>query len=376
MARSVFYFIDSTQLGGTEEALLLLLEHLDRSAWRPTLLCHDGPGIRELPRRAAALDVEVQTMCALPLGWTGISRVPAFVRELRRRRPLVFHAHLSWPLAAKYPLLASVLAGTPATIATVQLFPDFRLDRSNYLQERFLSRRVSRYIAVSRDIASRLAGTLGWPSSKIEVIHNGVAVDRLAARFDPELRRQLAAGEDTPIVLAVGRLDPQKGLDILLRAVPHVPRARFVIAGDGPERSRLEAQARAAGVLARVSFLGRRADVPELLAASDLFVLPSLYEGSSLALLEAMAAGKPVVTSAIAGTNELLTNQETGLLVAPGDPDALAAGLRRVLRDAELRDRLGTAARTCVAERFSAADVADRVTRVYERVLRSNRNGG
>jgi glycosyltransferase involved in cell wall biosynthesis len=121
--------------------------------------------------------------------------------------------------------------------------------------------------------------------------------------------------------------------------------------------------------------LGHRKDIPSLLGASDIFVLPSLYEGSSLAVLEAMAAGKAVVASRIGGTDELVVHDESGLLVPPSDPAALAAAVRRLLDDVSLRQRLGSAARDRVQRHFSAAVVADRTSRLYDELLAERAHG-
>jgi glycosyltransferase involved in cell wall biosynthesis len=369
VSRSVYYFTDSREMGGAEQALLILIENLDLRVWRPTLLYNDTPAVAPLTHRARQLGAAVQPVPAMPLGLKGGRRVPALARMLRRARPSVFHAHLSWPLAAKYPLVSAVLARIPAIVTTVQLFPEFRLDRSNYLQERLLATGVGRYIAVSQDVAKRLTETFRWPPQKIEVIHNAVQPERFRRPADPELRRQLTGGREGPLLLTAARLDPQKGLDVLLKAAVRVPAARFVLAGEGPERMRLQSQASELGISDRVLFLGYRTDIPELLAVSDVFVLPSLYEGSSLALLEAMAAGKPVVSSAIGGTDEIIVHAKSGLLVPPANVEALAGALRQVLSDPLLRVKLGTAARFRVNRHFSASVMAKRVTRVYEDLL-------
>lgn len=369
MARSVYYYSDARQLGGAEQALLILIENIDHRAWRPTLLLAASPEATLLAQRAHELSAEVRPVAPMPLGLTGARRVPRLVRELRRARPDVFHAHLSWPLAAKWALAAAVLAHVPAIVATVHLFPDYPLDRSNFFQGRVLARFVGRYVAVSDDIAARLARRLRWPAKKIEVIHNGVSLDRFARPVDPALRAQLAGRTERIVFLTVARLDEQKGHDVLLRAAARIPEARFVLAGDGPERPRLEREAHDLGLGEQVAFLGHREDVPDLLAASDAFVLPSLYEGTPLAVLEAMAAGKPVISSAIHGTDELVVDGETGLLVPPRDPEALAATLRRILDDPSLRARLGVAARERAERRFPASRAAERVVRLYQDLL-------
>jgi glycosyltransferase involved in cell wall biosynthesis len=369
VARSICFYTDSRIVGGAERAMFMLLGSLDRAEWEPALLLDEAPGTEDLAARAAQLGVPVEFVPPMPLGLGGLRRVPAFVRLLRRRRPDVFHAHLSWPLAAKYALLAAVLARVPAVVATVQLIPEFEPSRSSALQLRFLSRRVDRWIAVSRAIADELADRFRFPPEKIDVVYN--AVD--AGRFDaPGAGSPPEIGADgRPLVLSVARLDEQKGHSVLLAAAVEIPEAVFLMAGDGPLRTELEDEAKRLGVADRAKFLGNREDIPALLAASDVFVLPSLYEGSSLAVLEAMASRRAVVSSAIPGTDELIEDGETGMLVPPGDSAALAAALRRLLSDAKLRESLGERARDGVAVRFAPAETARLVTQAYEAALGS-----
>src|SRR4029453_11595231 len=142
------------------------------------------------------------------------------------------------------------------------------------------------------------------------------------------LRAELIAGRPDYVILTPARLHPQKGHEYLLAAAAQIPDATFVLAGDGPLRSELEVRARELGIAGRCLFLGERADVPDLLAAADLFVLPSLFEGLPVSILEAMAAGRPVVATAIGGTDEVVTTEQTGLLVPPRDPVAIAAAIR------------------------------------------------
>jgi glycosyltransferase involved in cell wall biosynthesis len=370
MARSVYYFTDSRQSGGAEAALLLLIANLDRGEWRPTLLYAPSPSLEPIADAARELGAAARAVPGLSPGLGGARRLTAFVRELKRERPAVFHAHLSWPLAARFPLAAAVVARVPAVVATFHLFPPTPLRRTTLLQGRMLAAGMGRAIAVSQAIAASLDDVLGWAPHKIEVIRNGIDIERFRKRPDPELRRALTAGSDDVVFVTPARLDPQKGIDVLLRAARAVDGARFVIAGTGAERARLESQAAALGVHERVRFLGHRADVPELLAASDAFVLPSLFEGTPLALLEAMAAGKPVVSSAIPGTDELVVDGETGLLVQAGDPEALADALRRIVAEPELRARLGAAGRRRAEAEHSAVDTTRRVAAVYDEVLR------
>jgi glycosyltransferase involved in cell wall biosynthesis len=373
MARSVYFFTDSRESGGAEAALLLLLEHLDRSEWRPTLLHDAVPALAPVADAARELGAAVRAVRCPAVGWEGARRMPYLVRELRRARPAVFHAHLSWPLAARYALASAVAARIPAVVATFHLFPPAPLSRLARLQMRLLAPRVGRAVAVSQAIATSLRAVLHWPEGKIEVIRNGVPIERFRRLPDPELRRMLDGGSGDFVVLTTARLDPQKGLDVLLRAAAAVHDVRFAIAGAGPLRTRLEQEAAMLGLGERVLFLGHRPDVPALLAASDVFVLPSLFEGTPLALLEAMAAGKPVVASAIAGTDEIVEDGETGLLFPAGDAIALANALRRLVAQPGLRAELAAAGHRKAEAVFSAASSSEHVVAVYEQLLQGGR---
>jgi glycosyltransferase involved in cell wall biosynthesis len=368
VARSTFFYTDSRVLGGAENAMFMLLASLDRAEWEPTLLLEDAAGTEPLAERAAALGVPVRRVAPLPLGLTGARRVPVLARLLRRERPEVFHAHMSSPVACKWGLAAAVLARVPAVLGTVQVGEYEPPDRSAYWQLRILARGVDRYLAVSQDIAGELVEKLGWPAEKIEVSYNAVDMARVEVEAPRGLREDLG-GEGRPLVLTPARLDAQKGHRVLFEAIAQVPDALFLLAGEGPEREELEALVREQGIGDRVRFLGRREDVPQLLAACDVFALPSLYEGSSLAVLEAMAARIPIVSSAIGGTDELIADGRSGLLVPPGDAEALAVALRRVLEDESLRRSLATHARERVEAGLTREQMASRVTGVYRELL-------
>jgi starch synthase (maltosyl-transferring) len=369
VARSIFFYTDSRVLGGAENAMFMLLESLDREAWDPTLLLDDAPGVEPLEERAAALGVPVERVAPLPLGLAGARRLPGLARFLARRRPQVFHAHMSSPVACKYALAAAVLARVPAVLGTVQVGEYDPPDRLAYWQLWALARGVGAYLAVSRAIAAELVGPLGWPAGKVQVSYNAVEPSRFAVEAPAGRRAELGGDDGAPLVLVPARLDAQKGHGTLLRAAVDVPAAVFVLAGEGPERAALEALAADLGVGDRVRFLGRRDDIPELLAACDVFALPSLYEGSSLAVLEAMAARRPIVSSAIPGTDELIEDGRTGLLVPPGDAGGLAAALRRLLGDPELAARLANAARERVELDLTRTAMTTRVEGVYRRLL-------
>jgi glycosyltransferase involved in cell wall biosynthesis len=169
--------------------------------------------------------------------------------------------------------------------------------------------------------------------------------------------------------VTVARLVSQKGHEVLLQALTALPEVTALFAGDGPLRGELELRARQLGVADRTVFLGNVQDVPGLLARADLFVLTSVNEGLPLSILEAMAAGLAVVATRVGGTPEVVVDEGTGLLVAPGDPGSTAAAIRRLMKDDGLRDRLGRNGQLVVRERFRAERMVEDVITLYEELL-------
>jgi glycosyltransferase involved in cell wall biosynthesis len=358
MSRTVVHFTDASIFGGAEQMILTLLAGLDHGHWSPILLHHDEAGLAELidgSRRLNVRTVEVprhQTRRA----------IGSFLRQVR---PTIFHAHLNWPLACSDGLVAAALSWVPGVVATQQLFVRIQ-SRRRILRHRLLSLAVDRYIAVSHHMATLLREVCVFGARKVLVVHNGIPLPPFERKSRIDLRRSLAGGEDRPIVLTLARLAPQKGIGFLIEAAARVPEALFAVAGDGPERAALEAKADVFGVRDRVLFLGHRRDTPDLLASCDLFVLPSLYEGLPVSVLEAMASAKPVVATAVGGTDEAVEDAVTGLLVPPSDPGALAEAIRKVIADRPLAERLGAEGLRRVRREFSAESVAARTAEIYQ----------
>ncbi len=371
MPRTVVYFTDSDGFGGAEQALLTLAAGIDRRRWHPVLVFHPGPGTRTLQRAARTMDIGLRAVPRVE-GRLAALGVAQLTRTLRAIGPAVFHAHLNWPLACRFGLAAAILAGVPAIIATEHSFVEIPWRRSR-LAQRALATGIDRYVAVSEDLARRLRQGLGFPAHKIEVVHNGIALHLFDRRPHPDLRGAWTGGHPRPVVLAIARLHPQKGVHYLLEAAALVPQAIIVVAGDGPQRGALEAEAQRLGLGDRTIFLGYRQDVGDLLASCDLFVLPSDFEGLPLTVLEAMAAAKPVVATDVGGTGEAVVDGETGLLVPPRDPVALARALQTLLVNPELRARFGAAGKARAIQEFSAETMIRRVTELYEAVLDSHR---
>jgi glycosyltransferase involved in cell wall biosynthesis len=362
---SLVHFTDTCFFGGAERMLLTLVGELVQRRRRCILLYYLGPGTEQLSEHAKSLGIETLGISP-PCRRRDLTHFARLVQLLGRCRPSVFHAHLTWPLRCSYGIVAAALTLCPAVIATQHLLSANGVG-GRRLKQRLVGSCVDRYVAVSEDMARTLRAALD-SERKVRVIHNGVALDP-PAMASASLRAALSPTPDRPLVLTVARLHPQKGLAYLLSAATCVPNAVFLVAGDGPQRGALEAESRRLGLGERVIFLGHRGDVPALLACCDLFVLPSLFEGLPVSVLEAMAAGKPVIATAIGGTDEAVVHGETGLLVQPGDPVALAEAINVLLADISLADRFGTAGRARVEREFSAEVMVDRVTLLYDEVL-------
>jgi len=367
MTRTVAHYVDSDIVGGAEEAALHLLAALDPARWRPVLFHHADPGVTAFVERATRLGVATRAV-PRPVDGRAWKQVLHFRGALRAERPAVFHAHLSWPLACKYGVLAAWLARVPAIVATAQLYIDFYQVPTGQRDQRLLMSAMRRVIAVSDEVRERYRLTLNVPAEKLVVVRNGIPIPPVRPR-DPALRAELLRGRPDFVVLTPARFHEQKGHAYLLEAAALVPDATFVLAGEGELRPAMEQRARDLGVMDRCVFLGQRPDVPELLAAADLFVLPSLFEGLPLSVLEAMAAERPVVATAIGGTDEAVVDGVTGVLVPPRDPAALAAAIHRLRSDPALSSRLARAARARVEAEFSAEAMARGIMQVYDALV-------
>jgi glycosyltransferase involved in cell wall biosynthesis len=296
------------------------------------------------------------------------------VRLLRRRRVDVLHTHTA--LAANVlSRVAGRLAGV-AVVSHLHIENHFRANRLARAVHTALdnasARLAARVIAVSADTRDSLVEQ-GYPPGLVEVVHNGIDVEGEAARRANGLRAELGVPEGTPLVGELARLCDVKGQRELIEAAALVPDVHVVIAGDdleqgGAYRDLLVRLARERGVSERVHFLGYRADSGALLDQLDVVVLPSWIEGLPLVVLEAMAHARPVVATSVGGSPELVADGETGLLVPPRDPRALADAVRSLVADPERARRLGLAGRGRAEREFSEAAMTARVLEVYDAV--------
>ena len=293
------------------------------------------------------------------------------VRLLQREQPDVVHTFLI--VAGIYGRLAAFAAGVPLVLAAEQNVYA-RKPRRHALMERALAARTHRVVACCEVVGRHYQQQVGVPRSKIAVIYNAVRFGRRPQPTDRETARfALKLPPDAVVLGTLGRLTEQKGQRLLLEAVAglarDLPDLVLFLVGSGPLRDDLETEAGRLGIADRVRFLGLRRDRPTLYAAMDVFVLPSRWEGLSLALVEAMGAGRAVVATDVGGNPEVVRDGQNGLLVPPNDVGALADAIGRLARDRDLRGVLGDAAAVDARARYSIDRHVAQLSALYRRGL-------
>ncbi|MBI5070614.1 MAG: glycosyltransferase family 4 protein [Deltaproteobacteria bacterium] len=370
MAVRVCMVVNNLDVGGLEKVVLSLARHLPAAEVELSLVCLSGPGklFGDLPLPPGAclvLDKRAEVNAAERL------RTPLLLariaRFLRARRVEVVHTHNLAPLL--YGGLAARLLGPwrPA-VAYSEHNQVYRAGgRALRRFGRYL-RLADEVVAVSHDLRKTLVEKL-QVARTVRVLHNGIDPGAFVGADAEAVERELGRREGEFLVGTAVVLSEQKGIRYLLEAARLVreadPSIRFVVAGDGPLRGELEAQARDMGLGDGVRFLGYRRDVPQLIAALDAYVLPSLWEGLPLALLEALAGGKPILATTVGGNPEVVTDRENGLLFPPRDPGAIARAVLEIRRDPALRRRMREANVEKFRRSFSVASMAGAHVELY-----------
>jgi glycosyltransferase involved in cell wall biosynthesis len=302
------------------------------------------------------------------------------LRLFRRLRPQIVHTHAS--KAGALGRLAARLTGVPIVVHTFHghTFHSYfhpLLSTLFRALERALARWTTRIVTISPTLKEELIRYRIAPAEKIVVIPLGLELERFISsdRFRGELRRQFGWDETIPVICSVGRLVPVKNHALLLRAfgrvLHHRPEARLLLVGDGELRPRLEALSERLSVRHRVVFLGWRDDLERIYADADLVVNSSLNEGTPVAVIEAMAAARPVIATSVGGTPDLIRHGETGWLVPPEDPDALAARILHVLDHPDEAARVARAAQAFALAHFRADQLIRRTRELYLSLLAS-----
>ena len=361
----VLLVVDSLEVGGAERHVVDLASALHRKGYEVEVACSIADGLSK-PLEEAGVPVRPLAR-RLVKRRVSLAYARGIRKLLREGRFDLVHAHIYASAVAA----AIATRGTGLPLVVTEHTEASWQNRWARRCSRWTYRRARRIIAVSTPIERRLIERDGVPPELVTLIPNAVIP---ASGNPPDLADTLPDGwSERPLVGVVARLQPEKGVATFLKAAARVskvsPEARFLVVGDGPLREELLDLVGRAGLRERVRFLGYRTDARALTGLLDVLVVPSLTEGSPLIVLEAMAAGVPVVASAVGGIPDQVRHGEEGVLVPPDDPDALAGALGALLEDPVRAHRLGEAGRRRTENEFSHEALVRRIEAVYRVAL-------
>jgi glycosyltransferase involved in cell wall biosynthesis len=372
----ILQFVTDFRIGGTERQVANLVAGLDESKFQLHVACfrEEGQFLHEIQ----AHGVPIITFRIRQLDRPSTLREQwRFAAYLRRHRISLVHSYGFYPNLFAAPVARMTKARLVASIRdTGDHLSDWRRRA-----QRYACRLADVVLANAEAVRARLIAD-GYEPKRVQVIHNGIVLDRLrATRAADAVRAELGLPREAPIVTMMARFTPLKGLEHFLDAarmlVDRLGDVHFLLVGDSvcggmgnpAYRRELEQRTARLGLEQRVHFVGFRNDTADLLAVSAVSVLPSLSEGLSNVVLEAMGAGVPVVATRVGGNPELVADAETGLLVPPRDAAALAEAVARLLENGDLARRFGSAGRRRALEQFSIEAMVDKTSRLYQGLL-------
>jgi glycosyltransferase involved in cell wall biosynthesis len=352
----VMFVITSMPVGGAETLLVQLIRRMDRARFAPELCClkHFGP-------LGEVLADEVPAYSRLLAGKYDLRVLCRLARLLRRRQTDAVVTVGTGGDKMFWGRLAALLAGVPVVCSA--LHSTGLPDRVEWLNRR-LAPITDAFIAVAEPHARYLAEHEGCPADRVRVVPNGVDVENFHPRWpDRQLARELGLSQDAPVVGIVAALRPEKNHELFLRSaalIRHgVPGARFLVVGDGPQRTALETLAHELSLADCVHFLGTRSDVPEVLSLLDVLVLTSHMEANPVSILEAMATEKPVVATRVGSVPETVLDGVTGYLAKPGDQAGIAARVVELLQNRQKAAAMGRAGREHVVAHWSVQHMVE-----------------
>lgn len=371
MPARIAFCITTLHEGGAERQFVELVTRLPRDRFDPRVFVLAGPPALPADRLLRTLqrqDIPVSFLHARRYLWHTISARRAWTTAWREWQPALVQCFLAH--ANVLGALAGHRAGIPHILTGIRV-AEHRARGHVWLQRR-VDRYVTKHVCVSQSVAQFAAEVMGLPEEKLVVIPNGVDVQRFVDA-QPIAHDELGVAPGRRAMLFLGRLDPQKRPDWLLRRMPalieRLPDVDLLLAGDGPMRGSLERLAQQLGVDGRVHFLGWRADVPRLLASAEVVLLTSAWEGMPNAILEAMAAARPVVVTDVHGAAELLGDHADGQLTPSNDPDAFVDAVVRLVSNRELAHAVGNRNQARARQHFSIDGTADSYARLYDSLL-------
>lgn len=369
----IVYIITSTGIGGAEKILYYTVTGLDRTKYSISVCSLKEKG--EIAKELESDGIKVHCLYMAKkegfIGW--LSSIVTLFRlffYLKKLRPTIVHSFLF--RANILARIAGYLIGVPIVISSVRVMGG-EGKYFHYL-ERITSFMVDHYITVSESVKKHLIQHSQIPGGKISVIYNGVGMTNQNPLQTRNLKKPLEIENEGEIIITVGRLHAQKGHCYLLQAIAKagkkVPKIKLIIIGEGEEENNLKNLVKSLDLKDKIIFAGLRGDVEKIFPIAELFILPSLWEGMPNAILEAMAAGKPIVATKVGGVPELVVHGETGILVPPEDSDALASAIIGLLRDKLKAKKMGEAGRMRVEEHFNISKTIKETEYIYLELLK------
>ncbi len=371
----VLLFTDSDVFAGTERHILELAKELRACGAAVSIGC---PNPSVLLDRAHADRLPVVVI--QKGGLIDQAAVKTLTKLLQTGEINIIHAHNG--RTGLSAALATLRSGVGASVVTQHFIEPGRLQQRTLkrmlgaLAHRWTNGRITRFIAISGAVQAAMLSRGDAGPQKIAVVPNGISDPEIKPTLEAtRIRSEFAVGTDSPLIVCVARLEKEKDVPTLIAAMKTVvatkPTARCLIVGEGSYRAALEQQVAHLGLAGDVTLTGFRRDSLAFIATADVFILPSLAEPFGLVILEAMALGKPVIASDAGGPKEIVSHGETGLLVPPASPDAVAAALLQLIGDPTARARMGAEGRRRFTSNYTALEMARSTLAAYEVALRS-----
>ncbi|MBU0477116.1 GT4 family glycosyltransferase PelF, partial [bacterium] len=364
---NILQIIATLDIGGAERQLVELVKRLDKNKYNVTVCCitRGGPMEENLKK----LGIEYHLLHKrFKFDFTVIFKL---TRLIRQKKIDLVH---TWNFTANaWGRLCAWVAGVPIIIASEHGTFSPVLKRQ-ILVDKLLSKCTDKIITVSNNFKECIERIEKIPHEKIIAIHNGIDINEFGTSVNnANLKNELKIDKECPVVGIVARLDPLKDHESFLRAAEYIikkmPEVRFLIVGDGELRGKLESLAKEVGLSKKVIFTGFRRDITNILSIINVFVLCSISEALGIAVLEAMASSKPVVATNVGGIPEVVKDEETGILVPPGNPEALAESITRLLKNKEEARRIGLAGRRRVEKYFDIKLKVKKVEEIYDKLI-------
>ena len=367
----LLWIIDSLGRGGAENLMPTILGNIDKNRFDQRVCVLQDRDGNPVAGELQAIGIPVDFVPVPRL--RNLSSLPRLLFYLRKEKPDIVHTQLEF--SATLGCLATRLLGIP-NVSTFHVIHDpgtVKLTRWRYkfmwASYRYFANLI---LAVSDSVRNNIIEAGKIPPSKVFTLHNGIELERFS-EISPDIanvsKKDFGIPENSIVLITVAVLRPPKGIQYILEAIPQIleeiPNAYYLIVGDGEHRNTLEEKAETLKISGHIRFAGYRSDIPELLALSDIFILPTLNDAFPTVLIEAMAAGKPVIASKIGGVPEIVQETINGILLPPGNPDAIRDACIRLIQDKELSERFAKASVKIANEKFGIMGQVKKLEQLY-----------